>query len=378
MKNKITQKITVAGAAIVLLAFISNNYAAQPASPSPDQQLYTVELPVTGENEGERKQGFAKALEQILIKDSQIITSALIKAALANPGVYVQRYTYINRKNMIGQQSLVLQIQFDQTSITQLLQQVQTTQKASAGAKQQTLIWLARITPRGDKIIEDKSNNDGIISLLEKNAKDFGVSIMLPVVDLQDVNQIKANDICNLNMATIKTASQRYGTNTIVAGCIKQSTAGNTCSGQWLLMRDNRSDTLNFTGTTAENVIMQAMRAIAPNIMSTEKQPINQAKKLTLRITNVQGLEQYNEVLHYLTACDQITRVDLVKIGTTEVELSINITGDQQKLLATLIAQNKLVRNTDAAALPPGIDLDYKWVTIGNEQTPAISIKPAS
>jgi len=96
-------------------------------------------------------------------------------------------------------------------------------------------------------------------------------------------------------------------------------------------------------------------------------------KKLTLRVVNVNGLDQYNEVVQYLTSFNQTTQIDLVKIGSTEVELSINTKGDKQAFINMLNAQNKLVRNTDT---PIGVDLDYKWVTVGNEQLQATSAKP--
>lgn len=348
---------------------------------SADQQLYTIELQVTGESEEERKQSFANALEQVLIKNSnnQIITLPTIKTALTKPDIYIQRYTYIKRNNLIGKSSLFLQIQFDQASITKLLEQVQIATASTTNSKSQTLVWLVTTGALGNQVIVDESSSDTITSILRKNAQDFGISIMLPVSDLQDVNRIKIDDICNLNATTIKNASNRYGVNIIVAGCLKQPSMGNIMwSGRWLLLRDNRSDILNFTGATAENVIMQTMRAIGPIITKTEKPPINQTKKLIIRITNVKGLEQYNEVVRYLIANSQITQVDLVKIGTTEIELSVSITSDQQTLLTTLATQNKLIRNTDTTTIPPGIDLDYKWVTINNEQTQATSTKPVS
>ena len=214
-----------------------------------------------------------------------------------------------------------------------------------------------------------------MVPVLKKNAQD----IILPALDLPDINSIKADDICRLDAEKIKGASQRYGAPVIIAGCIKQPTIlGNPWTSQWWVSRDNRSDSFNFTGKTAEDVAMQAMRAFAPSATNTQKQQqTNGEIRIILRVANVNGLDQYNEIVRYLRTFAQITQVDLTKINATEVELGISVIGGQQALLTAFNAQNKLVRNT-AAVLSPGIDLDYQWVTVSNEQPKAIGVKPLS
>ena len=342
------------------------------------QPPYMVELPIKDESEDERKQGFTKALEQILIKNSdnpQLADLATIKDALANPSIYVQRYTYTNRNALSEQKILFLQVQFNRAAITRLLQQAKSIEHA---VKQQTLIWLVKTPAFGAKIIEYEGSNDVIVPIFKKSALNLGMSVIFPVLDLQDVSHIKANDICSLHIEIIKNASQRYGTDAIVAGCLQQPITGNMWTSQWLLLSNNKSNNFSFTGLTAEDVITQAMHAIAPNITNTTKPPINHPTTLILRITNINGLNQYNEIVRYLTAFRQITQVDLIKISPGEVELRINTIGNQQTLFDEINAQNKLIRNPDMTTLPSGIDLDYKWIDTNNEQSQPIVTRPLS
>jgi hypothetical protein len=143
-----------------------------------------------------------------------------------------------------------------------------------------------------------------------------------------------------------------------------------------LLLNNNKTNTFNFDGSSAEDVVTQAMYAIAPFLPNTVKLTTNQPNKLILRITNVKGLNQYNDVVQYLTSFNQISQTNLIKISPSEIELSITITGDQQNLLTTLNAQNRLVRNTNIATIPPNIDLDFKWVPVNNEQPQTTSTQP--
>ncbi len=391
MKNKILKKICID---IVLLALAASTSAfaeqktANPANPIgtpaptatqqlPPSSLANIELQVNTQTEDERKQTFVKALDQVLTKNSdnpKITTLATIKTALSNPSLYVQRYTYVIHNlpgASAGQPALFLQIQFDQAAITQLLRLA--TQPEQKTDKQQTLVWLVKVVASGNKIMEDESSNDVIVPILKKSAQNLDIPIMLPMSDLQDADRIKADDICNLNSQIIKSASERYKTPTIVAGCITEPVANNMWTSQWLLLRENTSNNFSFSGTTAEDIIMQAMSVIASNTTGITKQLSNQTKKLTLRVVNVNGLNQYNEVVQYLNTFNQTTQIDLAKIGPTEVELGVNTKGDKQAFINMLNAQNKLVRNTDT---PVGVDLDYKWVTVSNEQLQATGAKP--
>lgn len=235
MKNKAIKNYIIACIGVILIAPITYVFAEQVLQQQivpQTQQPSTIELQVNSENENDRKQAFTTALSQLLIKNSnnpKIIDLQIIKTAISNPSIYVQHYSYISRNITANQRALYLQIQFDQTSITQLLKQ-------ATQPEQQTL---------------DK-----------------------------------------------------------------------------------------------------------------------QSKKMILRVTNVNGLEQCNEVVRYLTTFGQVTHVDLSKISASAVELSLSTIGDQQTLLAAINAQNKLVRNINS------VDLEYKWVTVNNEQPQAISIKP--
>jgi hypothetical protein len=361
MKSKALKITILTCVSIALLTLLTNIFALQITQPQ-------VELQVRNEGEEERMQAFTKALEQILTQNSgnpKITIQAPIKAALSNPSIYVQSYTYVT-----NQQAVFLRVQFDQAAIKQLLQQ--TTKPGQKPDQKQILVWLAKVAAPGNKTIENESSNDVIIPVLKKNAQDFGASIMFPISDLQDASSIKADDICNSNAVIIKDASQRYGSRIIVAGCIKEPTVGNMWISQWLLLRDGKNDIFNFSGSTIDNVIRQAISAITLNITDTSNKP----KKLILRITNVSGLDQYNEVIQYLsTAFGQTTQMDLIKISPIGVELGVNTRSDKQALITMLDTQkNKLVRSSDVA--PVGIDLDYKLVTTSNEQPQTISAKP--
>ena len=338
------------------------------------EQSYMIELPVSDDGNVQRQQSFVKALGLILTKNSnnpEIVSLPEIKTALSNSGRYVQRFNYINRSITADKQDLFLQINFDPKAITQLLQR--TSKVVWVNSKPITLVWFAKDVS-GSKILDNESSSDETADILKKKAREFGMTTILPTFDLQDMNSVKVNDICSLNAEKIKLASRRYGTSVIVVGCVKPPILKGDWSSKWLLLRDNKKEIFNFTAAGIEDAITKAMREIAANIVSTATPVVDgQATKVVIRVTNVNGLDQYNEVVRYLHTFNQIKQIDLVNISSTEIELAVNTIGGQPVLLNVLGGQNKLVPNVDVKVSPPGIDLDYKWVTLDNEKPQTIN-----
>ncbi len=350
-------------------------------------EVNVVELPVASDSSIERDQAFAQALKATLVATSNnqsIANVPVVKTALSKPELYVKQFNYINKSAAFGKTALFVRITLDSKAIDKLLQRVSTkavvdnnssnaSQLVAVSSKPQTLVWLVKKVG-GGRILSDEGVDDGLAEVLKKKSQELNLPIILPALDLQDVNSMKVSDVCNFNLGVIKTASNRYGSSSIIVGCIKPAFLGKSWSGQWLLLQDTKSYRFNFTGESAEGVINQSLPTIVNSILSVVKTVSGQDTKVVLRIANVNGLGQYDEVVRYLRDSSKaITQVDPVNIGANDVELAINVVGGQQELLNILNIRNKLVPNSDITASPPGIDLDYKWVTLENEKSQAVS-----
>lgn len=350
----------------------------QVAGPTPPSS-YMIELPVNGYDDIERDQCFVQALKSMLIASSNnpnITNLPAVKNALAKAGLYIRRFNYINKNIPANKPSLFLQINFDTKSIDKLLQRA--SEVVWINSKPLALIWLAKDVDKG-KILAYEGFDEGLTYLIRKKAQDFGMPIMLPTLDLQDINSIKAYDVCHFNLDVIKAASRRYGTPLLIIGCVKPSFLSKMWSSQWLLLQGAKIDRFSFTGNSTEDVVMQALQVMAQNIRGVVTQVSGQGIKVVLRVSNVSGLDQYNDVVKYLHDFSKvITQIDLVNISATEVELAINVIGGKQALINVLDARDKLVPNPDVITSPPGVDLDYKWVTLENERPQTASIKPVS
>ena len=78
---------------------------------------------------------------------------------------------------------------------------------------------------------------------------------------------------------------------------------------------------------------------------------------ITIKVTNIAGLEPYNELMTYLKTFTQIIKIDPLNISSSMVELKLDITEHRDSLLEQIGAQGKLIKISDAP------NLEYQWLT---------------
>jgi hypothetical protein len=362
--------------------------AAQPDNyqqPSEATQLTrnVVEMAVVNDTESLREQAFNQSLKSLLIATSgnpKIVNLSLIKQALLKPGVYVGQFNYFTKNVAGAKQALFLRISFNSKAIDKLLASCifKDKQQPSSSSKPVTLIWLVNNTGT-PKIMVEEGVDETLIAFLRKKTEEFGIPIILPTYDLTQDSMVKPQDLCKFNIDAIRDASKRYGTSTALVGCFKKSIIPSGWSSQWLLWTGSKGLTFNFAADSPQIILTKAIPAISSYLKTTSITTPKEQQKICMRITNVNGIEQYNEITKYLRGLNKvITEVDLTNINATSIELTISIKGNEEELITILNGQNKLVPNSQVAASPPGINLDYIWVVENNEKPKTISAQPVS
>lgn len=326
-------------------------------------QPYVVDIPVTGQEIEERKAAFSRGLATVLINVSHnpnIMTLPQVRTMAAEVGSLIQHYSYVSHADAAGKPALFLQVQYDQLAIEQTLGQLKS--KVFNNAQASTLVWLTMAYSPISKSLIAESSNDVIVPSLHGNAQKLGLPIVLPAMDLQDKNKISSDQVCALNVDAIKAASMRYGANNILAGCVTRNVLTNKYSGRWILMNGGNSKFLSFEGDSTDEVLNQAMRAVAKEVMKAT--PATNAGSVSsaviLRITGVEDLTQYAAIVRYLFGLGQITHIDLISLNAPEMQLKISCVGGKQALITMLNAQNRLVADPQDVSVPGNVELNYR------------------
>jgi hypothetical protein len=103
-----------------MLMFCNANVLANPGS-----DLYQVQISVKDRSNDALQQALPQALEQVLVKitgDPKVASAESVHSQLAEAQDYVERYEYLPEPGSASQQKWILQVQFSQKSVGELLQ----------------------------------------------------------------------------------------------------------------------------------------------------------------------------------------------------------------------------------------------------------------
>ncbi len=323
------------------------------ASAAVVNSLYQASIPVQNQSVSQREQAVSQALGQVLVKvsgNASIVSVPQIKAALKRADGFMQQYSYQqipatqdntsqadDFQNVTPAPTLELQVHFDTRAVNRLL--TNAGQAIWSDNRPTILVWLALATPHGYSLIGNDAD-DGIPQLVRKDAAERGLPILFPLLDLQDQQKITFNDVWNLNANVAYTASQRYVTNAVLLGKIDQDVNATQLQAQWLFMLGDQTMSWQTQGDSLAKVIDPVMTNIADTLAqryavlatpSTQPQ-----QQLLLTVNNVTKTSDFAKVLKYLRGLSLVSKVQVLQVGPSQVELGIDSEGGEQALVQAI------------------------------------------
>jgi hypothetical protein len=178
-------------ALVLVLASLSPALSRAAAS------LYTGQVPVNSQAEGERAEALKSALAQVVIKlsgDSTALTRPGAAKAIANAERYMQQYQYTQEATTEAAQSqtrLYLVAQFDHDAVDQLMRDLElvhgsgdSSAKPLAEVQSGTYrVWVSGVSSAEDyaRLIGSLSRNELVRSVRAEQARGDGVQLKLDV-----------------------------------------------------------------------------------------------------------------------------------------------------------------------------------------------------
>lgn len=339
------------------------------ADPSP----YQVTVPVASQAQSDWQTGVTTAFTQMLTQltgDDKILSNKKIKKQLSQATSYVQSFTYINTPQPNGQSQTQLQVQFYQQAISDLLQDaggVVVAAPAPAKTTTQTLIWLAVQTPKGKTLLNSNSKDD-FSTTLQNSAQQDNLTILLPMMDLQDMQQVTLDNVWQLDPTNLVSAAKRYGAQNILAAKIF-SDDNQQWQGQWIMITGNQITPGNIQGNDPKDVITKMMNKISNNLTSYQTAKNTSGNNtITLNITNVNGLDDYADILKYLRGLAPVKSADVASVDSTNLTVSVQAIGGETALTDAINTDNKMAAIPSSDSNPDA--LDYRWLNSTDANPP--------
>lgn len=199
---------------IALLNYSAHTQAAQ--------RVIVNEAQIQVEDQTQRTQQAAlkKALRQVFIKMSgstNVLDNAGVKAALTSPQSLLRSYRFAfdnNRTYYIAE--------FDQAKLNEILQRELL--PLWGDRRPETIVWLAQEGENETRVILDESLNTDLQHELKQTAKERGVPLSLPLMDLTDNVNISTYDVWGRFVEPLRKASMRYSVDNIIGARVYRNT----------------------------------------------------------------------------------------------------------------------------------------------------------
>jgi hypothetical protein len=251
-------------------------------------------------------------------------------------------------------------MQFDSGSVEQLL--VRNRLPVWGRNRAETLVWMADRLDGQDRILADTDQTDWAMALRQA-ARDRGIPLTLPLMDLTDSLALSFTDVYGLFTSNVADVSDRYPHDAILIGRIERN--GEAYQADFVYLIQNDRQRFEVSGDSEAEVMAAIVDRVTARLADQYAVVLdpNLAGSVALRVNQIDDLAALAEVERYLRSQNLITRLTLRQVEPGSLLFDLNISGDRAQLRDTLALDGRLVpaesfepfsENTDDALL-------YRW-----------------
>ncbi len=286
--------------------------------------LYQAMTPVTDESTSVRKSAIKQALIQVLIKltgDKNIANSSGISSLLDSPERYMQQFRYQEATIIEGQPPTEeLWVQFDETALNNALRSYGLT--IWGKERPSILVWLAHENNNNRRLVSFEESPE-YIAMLDKSAAARGVSLLFPLLDLEDTSQMSVSDVWAGFKEPILNASARYQSDVVLTGRLVQTLA-NLWETQWSAYIGDQEMHWTTQGELAEIVLEEGVDELVDRLAAQYANNGSAATEvIELVVSDINDLDGYAKTLSYLESLQAISSVQVKKVSEDRVKFEI-------------------------------------------------------
>ncbi len=286
--------------------------------------LYQATTPVGDESTSKRKPAIKQALIQALIKltgDRNIASSGGISPLIESPERFVQQYRYQEKAAKDEQpQSKELWVQFDETALNDALRSYGL--NIWGKERPSILVWLAHESNKNRSLVSFEESPQ-YITMLDRRAASRGVSLLFPLLDLEDTSRMSVSDVWGGFKEPVLKASHRYQSDVILTGRLIQ-TLPTLWESQWSVYFNGQEMHWTTQGEQAEIVLEEGVDELVDRLAS---QYVNTGSTSTevieLMVSNINDLDGYAKALSYLESLQAVSSVQVKQVSEGKVMFEI-------------------------------------------------------
>ncbi len=289
--------------------------------------LYQATAPVSDESTAKRKRAIKQALIQVLIKltgDRNIAKSSGINTLTERPERFVQQFRYQQAANQDGQQdqssSQQLWVQFDETALNDVLRSYGL--NIWGKERPSILVWLAHEGDAARSLVSFEESPE-YLTMLEQRASARGISLLFPLLDLEDSSRISVSDIWGGFKEPVLNASNRYQSDVVLTGRLIQILP-TLWESQWSVYINDQEMHWISQAELPEIVLEEGVDELADRLASQYANTgSTRTEVIELLVSDINDLDEYARALAYLESLQSVTTVQVKRVSVDEVMFEI-------------------------------------------------------
>ncbi len=307
-----------------LLMFICFSVlVSQPVNAIKVSGLYQGTAPVSDESASKRKPAIKQALIQVLIKltgDRNIAKSSGINTLTERPERFVQQFRYQQAADQDGQQNQVpfqqLWVQFDETALNDVLRSYGL--NVWGKERPSVLVWLAHEGNATRSLVSFEESPE-YLTMLEQRASARGISLLFPLLDLEDSSRISVSDVWGGFKEPVLHASKRYQSDVVLTGKLVQILP-TLWESQWSVYIDDQEMRWTSQSELPEIVLEEGVDELVDKLATQYANTgSTRTEVIELLVSDINELDEYARTLSYLESLQSVTAVQVKRVTTDEV-----------------------------------------------------------
>jgi uncharacterized protein len=291
--------------------------------------LYQATAPVSDESASKRKRAIKQALIQVLIKltgDRNIAKSSGINILTERPERFVQQFRYQQAANQDDQQnqsqgsSQQLWVQFDETALNGVLRSYGL--NIWGKERPSILVWLAHEGDAARSLVSFEENPE-YLTMLEQRASARGISLLFPLLDLEDSSRISVSDVWGGFKEPVLNASNRYQSDVVLTGRLIQILP-TLWESQWSVYINNQEMHWTSQAELPEIVLEEGVDELVDRLASQYANTgSTRTEVIELLVSDINDLDEYARALAYLESLQSVTDVQVKRVSADEVMFEV-------------------------------------------------------
>ncbi len=330
--------------AVCVLAWFVAPQAAAFATPA---WLFSVDMPVSGQTAAERtrvaREGLLKVLTRVTGLQS-VPRNEVVQAALAAPDSYYTEFAFAAEPGS-SPAALRLRINFQADAVLDLTRQARLPLWWTR--RPRVLVWLA-LEENGVRSVVSASSEHPLRMALVDAARDRGLELFFPVMDLTDQLAVGPADVWGRVAESLDAAGQRYAPDVVVTARFKASLAalrGLDVRGDWQFWLGNDVYAGNQAERQYPRLAEATVNGLVDGLVERYAVPARLPQLWEFRVAGLDGIMPYATLMRYLAAQDFLDDVQLVALDGDVLTLQARTAAQGEQLLTLLTAETRLRRD---------------------------------